>query len=215
MTNEKMLEMVCKAEKELNEKCIYCSWIVEMKEALTDDIRAEEAKKCGCGNAQKIAEKVIKRWTTLRTSAIYPNSVYGAWLNNDGKQIITDGFLVARLGKMLPVTEATEDATFPTIDGLINAAQRKNTLPLPLPTISELKAHIKTQKAEHKGEKGYKPLWDFGRNLPQVDAEYLADAIELLGGIDVVAVCDEHCKNGAIYFSAWAGDGVLMPVRKV
>lgn len=86
---------------------------------------------------------------------------------------------------------------------------------LELPTVAELKAHIKTQKAENKanGVKG-PAKYDFGLGRPLVNAEYLLDMLELLPGCEAVCGQDKPELQG-IYFSAEGqGEGILFPIHK-
>ena len=91
-----------------------------------------------------------------------------------------------RLNSPMELTAAPELSA----DGFrFNLAQiiapiRKNTLRLTLPTVTKVRAQIKTDRAEwaakrHRKGETFKASYDFGPGLPSVDANYLIDFLQL------------------------------------
>lgn len=104
---------------------------------------------------------------------------------------------------------------FPIDDTLKRA--RKNSVELVLPCIADLKAYIKELKAK-KSDIRLTPhgaiIYDFGDNLPAVNAAYLLDILQLMP--EAVAFVDtQKPLINAVYFSDGANEGALLPVRKL
>lgn len=181
-----------------------------LKQEAAAEIRREEAKRSGTADRQKAAERVIKS-----AKADSHEALHGAWMTADGMQNICDGFQAYRLRKTLPLEEIPANVQPLDIARIVitNCGDV-----VPLPELSELRAHIKTEKARIKALKKSKelnpsksaPVWDFGENLPQVNAEYLLNALELLPNCTAYA----KAKNHYIYFESEAGRGVILPIRK-
>lgn len=170
------------------------------------EIRREAAKQSGSRDRQKAAERVIK-------NAKYHihEELHGAWIDSKNMQCICDGFQAYRLREALPLETIPEKLQPIDLDRIIttNLGDVLN-----LPTVPELKAYIKTEKARKKAIKEKSaPLWDFGEALPAVNAEYLLNALELLPGA-VATASKQRPTLRAIYLKSEYGDGALLPVRK-
>ena len=72
-----------------------------------------------------------------------------------------------------------------------------------------------TMPSSAKASKNRKPAtWDFGKDLPTVNAEYLLDMLELLPGC-TATVSESRPIHSTIYFQAeGVGEGCLCPTRK-
>ena len=156
----------------------------------------------------KAANRIIK--IAKRSHRI---ATHGSWMLN-GMQCYCDGYRAVRLHNPLPTEEIPPEALPMDLSGIINGAKENMGAELILPSIAELKAHIKIQKAVKKSNKDRNPVtYDFGENLPAVNAEYLMDMLELLPECKARAAKHKPLI-GLIYFEAEAGDGALCPVRK-
>lgn len=170
------------------------------------EIRHTAAKQSGNGNRQKAAERVIKSAKNAACEALH-----GAWFDSKGLQCICDGFQAYRLREALPLETIPEKEKPLDLSRVIAI---NSGAVLTLPTVPELKAHIKTEKARLKAQKDKNPpTWDFGAELPRVNAEYLLNALELLPDATATA-SRERPTLRAIYFESEHGDGILLPVRK-
>ena len=224
MTTEKMLEKVnfiikmCDnseyrkeldflAERpEVKNEFTFAGCLDALRKDLIEQITHEEAKRNGRGNAQKIAERIIKDFGWNRPG-------FGAWDDVNGRQIIIDSAHAVRLVEHLKLSEAKEEAKLPSVSKIFENAEQNRGEPLELPKLSELKAKIKVDKANNKHIKKYRPFYDFGEDQPRVDAEYLAEMLELLGESEARPAANSP-KVNVIYFTGEKGDGVLMPVHK-
>lgn len=173
------------------------------------DISAETAKKSGRASALKAAERIIKSAKGQPKTALY-----GAWLNSSGKQCICDGFRAVRLIQPLELEKIPENILPIDLDNLMKYSETNSGEPLPLPDPAELKTYIKTEKARKKAIKdNTPPVWSFGDDLPDVNAQYLLDMLEIFP--DSIAIpAESGTDKRAIYFTSAGGDGLLMPVFK-
>ncbi len=180
--------------------------VTDLIKDVTEDLHRAEAKAFGKGAAQKAAERIIKQATDRKMSA-------GAY-TLDGLQYIGGCFSVVRLSEPLPVTELPKDKEPINYQQIIELASKNEGDTLQLPHRNYLPVYIKTEKARHKSEKGFVCKWDFGDNLPAVDAALLLDMLNLLGNCTAV-LSYRNPQINAIYFKNDKGeDGILMPVRK-
>ena len=144
----------------------------------------------------------------------------GFWIDEEGKQCVCDGYRGFRLNSPMELTAAPELSA----DGFrFNLAQiiapiRKNTLRLTLPTVTKVRAQIKTDRAEwaakrrRRGET-FKASYDFGPGLPSVDANYLIDFLQLFPDGEAFT-SEQKPYITPIYFRSANGEGILCPVRK-
>lgn len=144
----------------------------------------------------------------------------GFWIDEEGKQCVCDGFRGFRLNSPMELTAAPELSA----DGSrFNLAQviaplRKNALRLTLPTVAEVRAQIKTDRAEwaakrHRKGETFKASYDFGPGLPSVDANYLIDFLQLFPDGEAFT-SEQKPYITPIYFRSADGEGILCPIRK-
>lgn len=180
---------------------------------LREQMNREAAKSAGRGNARTAMLRIIKNASELRPT------MRGAWMD-DGRQVVCDGYRVIRLNTPLDLPEPEQK--MPNGEPPVNVKDcyPRNTEcdPLPLPSIGELKAYIKAQKAEQKARgiraSERRAVWDFGEGLPMVNAEYLLDAMEALPGCKLYASAERPMVS-PITVAAESGDGLILPIRKV
>ena len=129
-------------------------------------------------------------------------------------QNICDGFQAYRLREHLPLESIPEKLDPLDLEGIIAPSRDNCGAVLELPDVAELKAYIKTEKARKKAiEDNTAPTWDFGPELPLVNANFLLNALELLPGCTATAGKQRPALQ-AIYFKSEAGEGILLPVRR-
>ena len=172
-----------------------------------DDMRTESNKASGKAGAEKAMRAVIK-------NALDNQPQFQGAFESAGKQAVCDGFRVIRLNKHINLPAAPVPCTL-DIDGLIAGAKSKSKTHLTLPAIGDLKGFIAISQAESKalnkrGTSKKRVLWDFGKDFPSVDAEYLLDILTVFPGAD--ASCGG--VNDPIHFSHDGGDALLLPVRE-
>lgn len=143
----------------------------------------------------------------------------GAFLDEQGRQCVTDGFVLLRLNKPSNALEWAQTPNDPhvydTIPGMLNADGA--TVTLNLPTAAEVRAKIASDKAKFKAAsrpryyEDFSTCYNWGDGLPMVNALYLLDILEALPG------CTAACRPNelsCVYFHSPDGDALIMPIRK-
>lgn len=186
--------------------------------ALVIDLRAalavEEEQKRGRAAPFAAAKRICKR--TVERNSHRP-STQGAWIDKDGKQCLCDGMTGVRLNGAFHLTEAPEPECGDRFDlGAVIRPSRENSIALNRPPAAELRAKIKADRAEYKAKRISKyvdfiPKYDFGADLPLVNAEYLLDLIELFPDCEIFA---HENPLSPIYFQSAGGEAVLCPLRR-
>jgi len=212
MTNEKMLTKIYQMVKTLPEddqKVIEKFSKANMPKApvenivfylaqaiyeLKEDITAETAKKAGRTSALNAAKAILKGGAKIR-------DVFGYAPIIDGKQYICNGYLVVELSKPFDLPEVPKNMIYPEVKRFFNETFYNK---LELPEVAKLKTFIKDKKAKKE-----KAQYCFGEGAPLVDAEYLAQVMDLLP--DAIAYCDAPLKP--IYFECEAGRAILLPIK--
>ncbi len=142
----------------------------------------------------------------------------GAFLDEQGRQCVTDGFVLLRLNKPSNVLEWAQTPNDPhvydTMPELLNSDGA--TVTLNLPTAAEVRAKIASDKAKFKASsrskyEDFSTCYNWGDGLPMVNALYLLDILEALPG------CTAACRPNelsCVYFHSPDGDALIMPIRK-
>ncbi len=179
--------------------------ITDLIKELHEDIKKESAKSSGASVMKKAADNILRQCADMEH--------YGAFII-DGLQIVGGRYSAVRLSKPLPLCrDFPEDMNKPPYNTFVINASKNEGAPLMLPSRQELSAHIKIEKAKHKGEKGFKPIYDFGEGRPLVNAVFLLEIIDILGA-DTVATMSARGSLSPIYFKSEAGDGILCPINR-
>lgn len=179
--------------------------LADLAADLREGIAQQAAKTAGRGSARKAAQHIFK--TSSR------DDLRGAW-EQDGKQILCNGYLAIALNSPINDLPAAENQTFNALNCIAPARENNGEI-LPVPTAAELRAYIKQRGAELKaaGMKEKFPLYDFGDGLPAVDARFLLDIVEILPGATFRA-SSHRPELAGLYFESADGCGILLPVRK-
>lgn len=231
MTNEEMLQRVNElalhlenAEMDLYHDCVANGFrgipgIVGKLAALTLDLREDvlqdAVKASGRGSAQAAAKRIIKNAIALQPREY----LHGAWLEN-GKQCLCDGYHGIILDSEIPgLPQAKTDSGRMALDHVMAPSRKNDGTKLPLPTVGELKAAIKIHDAEERARKAKAKdrttlTWDFGENLPSVQANYLLNLLELLPGCTATASSYNPILSAIYFYAEGVGEGILMPIRK-
>lgn len=163
--------------------------------------------------ASRICDAAVARNSTRPASQ-------GFWIDEEGKQCVCDGFRGFRLNSPMELTAAPELSADGSRFNLaqIIAPTRKNTLRLTLPSVTEVRAKIKTDRAEwaakrHRKGETFSPYYDFGPGLPRVNPNYLIDFLQLFPDGEAFA-SEQKPYITPIYFRSADGEGILCPIRK-
>ena len=173
---------------------------------LKNDIRAEHAKKSGKGTELSAAKRILKSSKKHSNTALHFAKTIGEY------QYICDGFRLVKLADHLPLPELPSGVDYVNVDHFFNA-ERHNMASIEMPDLAQLKAHIKVQRAKQKAEGRKNPIvtFDFGKGMPIVNAEYLADMMELLPSCTVYA--DPQNSLNPLYFYSGNSAGMLLPMN--
>lgn len=171
---------------------------------LKADIVAEEAKKNGKNNQLKAIKEILKSASKLPAEALHYVKTIGNY------QYACNSLMLAKINSVGELKECPENLQYMDVEKLLENKNRDKELDVP--DISKLKTYIKDQTAKHKKERGYRILYNFGKDQPMVSAHMLSIAIDIM-----VGEFKAYYKDGetALYFEDKKGNEVLlMPVSK-
>ena len=142
----------------------------------------------------------------------------GAFLDEQGRQYITDGFTLLRLNTPSTALQwappPNDPHVYDTMPELLNSDGA--TVALNLPTAAEVRAKIASDKAKFKASsrpkyENFSTCFSWGFGLPMVNALYLLNILEALPGCTAACRPDEL---SCVYFHSPEGDALIMPIRK-
>lgn len=204
MKKEEILALVNELEEKINVDPLLAAPIIEtLQENLKKDIRLDSARVSGKLGRVKALDKIIKTIPEFRREQL------AGTFKNAGFWCVCDGFRGVMLSEKPDLQEV------PGMD-LLKCFGSYN-YSMVLPEISELKAHIKIEKAAHKGEKGYIAKYDFGEGLPMVNAEYLLNMMQIFPKVEKVEIDKGYRPelSPLYFFDETTGEkGILLPVKK-
>jgi hypothetical protein len=162
-------------------------------------------------------ESTFKLYSVLKTSKKKDAYAYAS-VDDQGRQLVSDahGHCIFRLNSPLTLPTLGNDLAYSSISKKLDLLTSREQFLLDAPDIVDLKIYMHMQKMEHEYEKGLKckPFigWGFGRDLPVVNARYLARLLTVFPDAKLYAAKQGPC-NKAIYAASAYGDGVIMPVQ--
>ena len=184
---------------------------------LREQIAYETANKGGKKSEFNAAMRICRR--AISRAGDHRPHHGGAWIDAEGKQCICDGFTGVRLNNAfdLPAAPDPKEGSERIDLARTISPARENSIVLKLPTAAALRAQIKVDHARWKASNPVKgsdftPKYDFGANLPMVNARYLLDLIELLPRGKALA--KENSLVSPIYIRNRTGEAILLPLRK-
>ena len=180
---------------------VIANMIIQLKQ----DIVSDEAKKNGKNNQLKAIKEILKSASKLPAEALHYVKTIGNY------QYACDNYILAKINSVGELKECLGNLEYPDVEKFFS---RKNEacLELTVPDGIKLKTYIKDQTAKHKKERGYRILYNFGKDQPLVEAKMLNLAIDVMDGEFKAYYKDE---NSALYFEDKKGNEVLlMPVSK-
>ena len=179
-----------------------------LRSELEKDLQRDTARANGNGARQKAAMRILKSNIKQRGEE-HPLSY--AYTTADGKQVICDGFRLAILNSPLPLPDLPEGRDYINYNHFVPKIMPSGSLLLP--NLATLKAYIKHEKARQKNEKvkNIKVVYSFGVGLPSVNAEALADMMEVFP--DVQELCYNETRLNPLYFCSEFGFGLLCPLN--
>ena len=189
------------------EAVVFPQALAEIANDLRAAIAEQTEKGAGRGSAQKAMLRILKRAPR--------ENVRCAWLQ-EGKQYVCDGAVAVELAEPISGLPAPEFDLAPfDAARAIDLASPNNGAVLPVPSLSALKTHIKASRAELKaaGKKSNCVPFEFGEELPLMNAEILADILEIVPDAKFTA-SSRNPQRAAVYFEGASGRGCVLPVRR-
>lgn len=178
-----------------------------LRDDLAAQVRKEAASSRGVGNA---AATITRMLNGLKKTDKERIALHYAWIDNKGRQCVCDGYRAYRLNEPLPLEPRPDDAgNGIDLDKIVPEVDGKTFDALPLPSVSELKAHIAIERAAK-----HHIVWDFGPGRPVVSAAYLLDLMAVFP--DATEIFVRRGPAGLLsplYAKSKRGDAVLLPVR--
>ncbi len=234
MTNETILEMLINIKKTY-EYSRYLSEEVEKATKATDgELKVFVNSLCGASALPFIVEQAIRtvkadiaekalsapiksRLAICRNilcESKKSSSNKAFWYANTvgGVQYISDCYRAVALEKPLPLEEKPDNVPFFDFDKLFDRRLADGS-PLELPDRKQLERYISVEKAEQmsvKKEFRKAVRYNFGGGLPTVNAEYLADMIDIFPDGKFYA----NGNNSNIYIKWSDGEGMICRMRK-
>ena len=179
--------------------------IANMIIQLKQDIVSDEAKKERKNNQLKAIKEILKSASKLPAEALHYVKTIGNY------QYACDNYILAKINSVGELKECPENLKYMDVEEFFSQ-KNEACLELTVPDGIKLKTYIKDQTAKHKKEKGYKILYNFGKDQPMVNAHILSIAIDIMVGEFKAYYKGE---NTALYFEDKKGNEVLlMPVSK-
>ena len=185
----------------------------DLRRTLVEEAATKSGRRSAFFAARRICDAAVAKNSTRPASQ-------GFWIDEEGKQCVCDGFRGFRLNSPMELTAAPELSADGSRFNLaqVIAPTRKNTLRLTLPSVTEVRAKIKTDRAEwaakrHRKGETFSPYYDFGPGLPRVNPNYLIDFLQLFPDGEAFA-SEQKPYITPIYFRSADGEGILCPCRK-
>lgn len=176
---------------------------------LSEQVRMEYAASRGQSNAQRV---IVSLLNAMKKDGYRPALEY-AWVDNQGRQCVCDGYRAFRLTAHLPLEERPDDVGDPVNLNKV-FPNLTSYATMPLPSAKEVKAFIALERAKYgRLYKERTAVWDFGEYKPAVNAHYLLDLMNVLP--DATEIYYNPASIVApLYAKGERGEALLLPVRK-
>ena len=201
--SQTMIDKMTKGNMQWNfntTETVIANMIIQLKQ----DIVSDEAKKNGKNNQLKAIKEILKSASKLPAESLHYVKTIGNY------QYACDNYILAKINSVGELKECPENLKYMDVEKLLE--NKNGDKELDVPDISKLKAYIKDQTAKHNKERGYRILYNFGKDQPMVQAHMLSIAIDIMVGEFKAYYKGE---NTALYFEDKKGNEVLlMPVSK-
>lgn len=237
MTNEKMLEMVYIVASKLSasdqelmheynkivskgimsesfvDGCLTSTLpaaLGEMIRVLKIDIAKQEEKKSGKNKQASVIKSVIKN--SIKTKPTQTDKWGVSYVDEANRQYVVDGFRAFIFNEKCDSVPISDEKLFKS--EVINLC--KKVMPtewkeeLEIPDRNALATYIKAEKAKRSKRDKSPIVYNFGKNLPMVNAEYLLD---MLDGIQDGTLYNTGMYS-VIYIKGLNGEAVLAPMEK-
>ena len=178
--------------------------------ALRDDLAAQVRKETAASRGVGNAAATIQRMLDGMKKKDGRRALHYAWTDEKGRQCVCDGIRAYRLNEPLPLEPRPDDAGT-GIDLSKVFPDLCNYDAIRLPSVADVKAHIKIERA--KNGRKHTPLWDFGPRRPIVNAAYLLDIMTVFPDAAEIFASRNASLCEPLCIVSERGDGLLLPVR--
>lgn len=159
------------------------------------------------GNTNKLAKNAKLIIRNAHNIAKENKSLQGAWIDKNGKQYVCDSHRILEINAPIELPEAdTPDHV--KCYKIIEDAKHNDTYILKIPSLAEIKEEIKKLRNKNKYAS---ILVSLGKGQPAVNAEYLFQMSEALGGIDIVYINKYKPTKYPLYMESEIGTALLLP----
>ena len=198
MTNENVLKLL----NEMNVKdfdYITRKAYNELIEGVKDNIRTAANKAVGKNTLAKNAKAIIKN-----AKRGVNCTLHGAWIDKNGKQYVCDNFRILEINEPIElptISEEIESKDYFKAYEVIKGAKQKETYDLEIPSVQELRAEIRILRSQmtSKEKRTKKVAVTLIDKRLTLDAQYLLEISEALGGIKTIKVPVKSKGNEPVY----------------
>lgn len=158
-------------------------------------------------NTEKLAKNAKLIIMNAKKTVKGNKSMHGAWIESNGKQYVCDSHRILEINNpiKLPESETVEHIKcYKMIDDL----KRDDAYILVIPSLREMEEHIKELRERSKYRR---ILVSLGKGQPAVNAEYLFQMSEALGGVDIAYINKANPTNYPFYLESEIGTAYLLP----
>lgn len=154
----------------------------------------------------KNAKKIIRN--AKRIAPTY-KSIHGAWIEENGRQYVTDTHRILEINNPIELPALDENTTQCKCMNIIKQAKRYDTYRFIIPSLDEMKEQIRILKKNKK--RNQRILLSLGDGCYTVNAEYLFEMSEALGGVDAVYINKKSRKTHPLYLESDIGTAYILP----
>ena len=159
-------------------------------------------------DTKKLAKNANKIINNAKKMASGNKSLQGAWIEENGKQYVCDSHRILEINNPIELPMA-DTATHIKTYKMIEDAKHGDTYELKISSLEEIKEQMQLLKDKKKN--GQRILVSLGKGQPTVNAEYLFQMSEALGGINTVYVNKEKPTKYPLYMENEIGTALLLP----
>ena len=184
-----------------------------MLDALIADVESDFRKESAAKNGNGAAQRTITKMLNAAKKNSCRESLYYAWIE-DEYQCVCDGYRGFRFRDHLPLEDRPKDCADPIEMKKLFPSDydfARQFLQFKLPTAADIKIEIARQSAKYTGRGKPDIYYDFGADLPSVNAHYLLDLVTVLPDADTIWYSN---LNSPLYVFTDRADAIILPVRK-
>ena len=159
-------------------------------------------------DTKKLAKNAKKIISNAKKIASGNKSLHGAWIDTNGKQYVCDSHRILEIN--IPIELPIVDIPIHiNACKIIEDARHNDTYKIKIPPLEDIKEQIQILKEKKKNNQ--RIFVNLGKDQPTVNAEYLFQMSEALGGVDTVYVNKEKPTKYPLYMENEIGTALILP----